>query len=142
MEFWSGMEFLVSLVFIITTSSWAKDSVLDHEFFKSYAHCNMTKKMVYLPKDKRQKIEKASNIKNLPGVVKSYQIKCRGEGDRNVFLVSDRIRTHYQKAFVEIQNDQVKKLKWYIFLSLKNIWHLKILFRNFLTNQILKMLTV
>lgn len=105
------MELLISLLFIFTLNAWPEDSVLGHDFFKTYAKCDKIKEMVYLSKDKKKKIESSANIKNLPGVIKSYKIKCSDQADRTVFLVSDMIRTHYQKAFIEIQNDKVKKIE-------------------------------
>ncbi len=103
------MEFLTA-VLVMVNLSVAENSVLGQEFFRPYDHCDIKKEMLYLSKEEKAKVSKASGQRKVPGIFKTYKIKCQ-KNELRVFLLSDKIRSHYQKAFVAVEEGKIKEMK-------------------------------
>ncbi len=107
------MEFLISLI-LVTTNAMAGDKIMSHTFFDAFQTCKIKKEILYLSKKQKKNLLKKSNFRSIPGVFKMYNILCGGVKSK-VFLLSDLVRTHYQKVFIVVKDSKIKKIEIFEF---------------------------
>ncbi len=103
------MELLISLI-LLTTNVIADDKIRKHAFFNTFQTCAINKNILYLSKKQKKDIIKRNNFRSVPGVFKMYNVLCKGV-KLKVFLLSDLVRTHYQKVFISVKNSKIDSIK-------------------------------
>jgi hypothetical protein len=103
------LEFLIKFIFSVLYVFAAEDPLLSHVAFEQFKNCEVNKEMIYLSKEQKQDIAQVGDLKNFPGIVKSYKILCPKEEAR-LYLMSDQVRTHYQNGFVVVSQNKIKDI--------------------------------
>ncbi len=95
--------FILSLLFTATT--WAADIPLP----KKYEKCSHESDMKILDQERMLKVEKLVGRNISSAIYKLYIFDCGGKISK-AYLLSDKIRTHYQSLLIEVANHLIEEV--------------------------------
>ncbi|MFT6067850.1 MAG: hypothetical protein ACJAT2_001193 [Bacteriovoracaceae bacterium] len=98
------MEFLkyIFLVLIFISNTTQAGDISGLQFFKDNPSCKAKNNYLYLSKKKAEYIGSR--------IIKRYQLNCPGSQSTG-YLLSDKIRTHYQTLFTIVKDKKIQKIE-------------------------------
>ncbi|MGB0454176.1 MAG: FMN-binding protein [Bacteriovoracaceae bacterium] len=96
------------IIILLSLGVWgsASDPVLSHpEVLNLFKDCQGKKENLFLVDDKYNEIKKRGLEPNSK-IYKRYVFDCNGKTKRT-YVISNKVRTHYQAAFIKIEKDKI-----------------------------------
>ena len=104
------MEFLkviiVTTILILPCVGSAKSELLRLSYFKNREKCNISKSFVYLNNAEVNKLETELNTRPISKIIRRFTLFCINKKSK-VYIISDKVRTHFQTLLVEVKNSKV-----------------------------------
>ncbi|OUR95460.1 hypothetical protein A9Q84_16640 [Halobacteriovorax marinus] len=106
------MELLtyILLIFFSLQVKASEDPILRLEFFQKHEDCIIERKYIYLDREIKTIYEREINQAFESSIIKRYQMNCLGQISK-VYILSDRVRSHYQTLLIQISKERIQVLE-------------------------------
>lgn len=99
---------LIYLIFSLLNAQAANTSGLS--VFSSIPDCEIEKNYLYLTKKQSKTILKGFPNSKAQRIIRRYDLNCLGKMKKG-YVLSDKVRTHFQKVLIVIEEDKVSNIE-------------------------------